>query len=97
MLLILVAIPRHSPTCADAIIKCPRLVHIVVNRFTMKDQMEMDLSKIKSVTLLKVSIFLFLLSILVSIISSLIRQTYDNRFCLLISKRYWLGMRRRIV
>ncbi|KAM7479487.1 hypothetical protein LguiA_027700 [Lonicera macranthoides] len=54
MLSILVAIARHSPTCADAIIKCPRLVHIVVNRFTMKDQMEINLSKIKSVTLLKV-------------------------------------------
>ncbi|KAK3015160.1 hypothetical protein RJ639_005306 [Escallonia herrerae] len=51
---ILIAIARHSPTSADAIMKCPRLVQVVVNRFTMKDQMEINPSKIKSVTLFKV-------------------------------------------
>ncbi|KAK2974314.1 hypothetical protein RJ640_026875, partial [Escallonia rubra] len=51
---ILIAIARHSPTSADAIMKCPRLVQVVVNRFTMKEQMEINPSKIKSVTLFKV-------------------------------------------
>ncbi|XP_059653903.1 transcriptional elongation regulator MINIYO [Cornus florida] len=51
---ILIAIARHSPTCANAIMKCPRLVQTVVDRFTMKDQMEVHPAKIKSVTLLKV-------------------------------------------
>lgn len=51
---ILIAVARHSPTCANAVMKCPRLVHTVVNRFTINDQMEINPSKIKSVTLLKV-------------------------------------------
>ncbi|KAI3714187.1 hypothetical protein L1987_72782 [Smallanthus sonchifolius] len=51
---ILVAIARHSPTCADAIMKCERLVQVVVHRFTTKDQMGVDFSKIKSVILMKV-------------------------------------------
>ncbi|XP_052192752.1 transcriptional elongation regulator MINIYO [Diospyros lotus] len=51
---ILVAIARHSPTCANAIMMCQRLVQTVVNRFTMKDPMDVSPSKIKSVTLLKV-------------------------------------------
>ncbi|KVH88004.1 transcriptional elongation regulator MINIYO isoform X1 [Cynara cardunculus var. scolymus] len=51
---ILVAIARHSPTCADAIMKCERLVQVIVHRFTTKDQMGVDFSKIKSVILVKV-------------------------------------------
>uniref|UniRef100_A0A5B7BRB8 Transcriptional elongation regulator MINIYO n=1 Tax=Davidia involucrata TaxID=16924 RepID=A0A5B7BRB8_DAVIN len=51
---ILIAIARHSPTCANSIMKCKRLIQTVVDRFTMKDQMEIYPSKIKSVTLLKV-------------------------------------------
>lgn len=56
---ILVAIARHSPTCANAIMMCQRLVQTVVNRFTMKDPMDVSPSKIKSVTLLKVRLFFF--------------------------------------
>ena len=55
---ILVAIARHSPTCADAIMKCQRLVQTVVDRFTTKELMEANPSKIKSVTLLRVSNFM---------------------------------------
>ncbi|XP_057500992.1 transcriptional elongation regulator MINIYO-like [Actinidia eriantha] len=51
---ILVAIARHSPTCADAIMKCQRLVQTVVDRFSTKELMEANPSKIKSVTLLRV-------------------------------------------
>lgn len=51
---ILVAIARHSPTCADAIMKCDRLVQVIVHRFTTKDHMGVDFSKIKSVILVKV-------------------------------------------
>lgn len=58
---LLIAIARHSPTCANAIMMCQRLVQTVVDRFTMKDQMEVHLSKIKSVTLLKVSNFFFII------------------------------------
>lgn len=57
---ILIAIARHSPTCANAIMMCQRLVQTVVDRFTTKDPMEVHLSKIKSVTLLKVSNFFFI-------------------------------------
>ncbi|XP_076905908.1 transcriptional elongation regulator MINIYO-like [Bidens hawaiensis] len=51
---ILVAIARHSPTCADAIMKCERLVQVIVHRFTTKNQTGVDYSKIKSVILMKV-------------------------------------------
>lgn len=51
---ILIAIARHSPTCAEAIMKCERLVQVIVHRFTTKDQMGVDFSKIKSVILMKV-------------------------------------------
>ncbi|RZC71561.1 hypothetical protein C5167_034741 [Papaver somniferum] len=50
---ILIGIARHSPTCADAIIKCPRLVQAVVSRFTGKDSHPSP-SKIKIITLVKV-------------------------------------------
>nr|XP_043638660.1 transcriptional elongation regulator MINIYO [Erigeron canadensis] len=51
---IMLAIARHSPTCADAIMKCDRLLQVIVQRFTTKDQMDVDFSKIKSVILIKV-------------------------------------------
>ncbi|XP_010272317.1 PREDICTED: transcriptional elongation regulator MINIYO [Nelumbo nucifera] len=51
---ILVQIARHSPTCANAIMKCERLVQTVVDRFIKKDTVEIHPSEIKSVTLLKV-------------------------------------------
>lgn len=50
---ILIAIARHSPTCATAVIKCQQLVQTIINKFTSKEQMEISTSKIKSVTLLK--------------------------------------------
>ncbi|XP_027359785.1 transcriptional elongation regulator MINIYO [Abrus precatorius] len=50
---ILIAIARHSPTCANAILKCERLIQIIVNRFTI-DNLEIRFSMIKSVRLLKV-------------------------------------------
>ncbi|XP_057966389.1 transcriptional elongation regulator MINIYO [Malania oleifera] len=50
----LIVIARHSPSCADAIIKCQRLIQTIIIRFTMKDRMEIFPSMIKSVTLLKV-------------------------------------------
>ncbi|KAL6514176.1 hypothetical protein OROHE_019163 [Orobanche hederae] len=51
---ILIAIARHSPACAAAISDYGRLVQTIVNRFASKEQMEINSSKIKSVTLLKV-------------------------------------------
>lgn len=58
---ILVAIARHSPTGANAIMTCQRLVQTVVDRFTTKEATKVNPSKIKSVTLLKVSNFFLLL------------------------------------
>ncbi|KAG9152671.1 hypothetical protein Leryth_020883 [Lithospermum erythrorhizon] len=51
---ILIAIARHSPTCATAIMNCQRLVETIVNRFVMEDPTKINPSKIKSVKLLKV-------------------------------------------
>nr|GLL37160.1 transcriptional elongation regulator MINIYO isoform X2 [Ipomoea trifida] len=51
---ILIAIARHSPTCANAIMKCKSLVQIIVNRFSAIDPMKITPSKIKAVTLLKI-------------------------------------------
>ncbi|XP_043702018.1 transcriptional elongation regulator MINIYO [Telopea speciosissima] len=51
---ILVGIARHSLTCVNAIMKCERLVQVIVDRFSKKDSMEIHLSRIKFVTLLKV-------------------------------------------
>ncbi|XP_030483763.2 transcriptional elongation regulator MINIYO isoform X2 [Cannabis sativa] len=51
---ILIAIARHSPTSANTIMKCERLIEAVVHRFTAKENMEIYHSKTKSVTLLKV-------------------------------------------
>ncbi|KAE8724924.1 F-box protein SKIP23-like isoform X1 [Hibiscus syriacus] len=54
MVSVLVAIARHSPMGANAIMKCQRLVQTVVHRFTANSSMEVYPSKIKSVCLLKV-------------------------------------------
>ncbi|XP_075515229.1 transcriptional elongation regulator MINIYO-like [Primulina tabacum] len=51
---ILIAIARHSPTCAAAIMNCERLVQTVANRFTLKEHMEINPCKIKIVKLIKV-------------------------------------------
>lgn len=51
---ILIAIARHSPTCAAAIMNCERLVQAVANRFTLKEPMEINPCKIKIVKLIKV-------------------------------------------
>ncbi|KAK4477255.1 hypothetical protein RD792_016469 [Penstemon davidsonii] len=51
---ILIALARHSPECAAAIVNCERLVQTIANRFTLKQQTEINPCKIKSVTLLKV-------------------------------------------
>ncbi|KAI8025339.1 Transcriptional elongation regulator MINIYO [Camellia lanceoleosa] len=45
---ILIAIAKHSPTCAKAIMNSERLVQTVVDRFTTKEPMEVNPSKIKS-------------------------------------------------
>ncbi|XP_011088658.1 transcriptional elongation regulator MINIYO isoform X2 [Sesamum indicum] len=50
---ILIAISRHSPTCAAAVMDCGRLVQTVARRFASKEQMEINSCKIKSVMLLK--------------------------------------------
>ena len=49
-----IAIAKNSPTCANAIIKCERLVHTLIGRFAEKDKIGVYPFKIKSVTLLKV-------------------------------------------
>ncbi|KZV20255.1 hypothetical protein F511_25524 [Dorcoceras hygrometricum] len=51
---ILIALARHSPTCADAIMNCERLVQTVAYRFTLKEHMEFNPCKIKCVKLIKV-------------------------------------------
>eukprot|EP00257_Ricinus_communis_P021009 XP_015580388.1 transcriptional elongation regulator MINIYO [Ricinus communis] len=51
---VLIAIARHSPTGANAIMKCQGLIYTIVQKFTMGDTIEINPSKIKSVTLLKV-------------------------------------------
>ncbi|XVE93929.1 hypothetical protein REPUB_Repub01dG0236400 [Reevesia pubescens] len=54
MISVLIAIARHSPMCANAIMKCQRLVQTIVDRFTANNSMEIYPSKIKYVCLLKV-------------------------------------------
>ncbi|XP_008448341.3 transcriptional elongation regulator MINIYO isoform X1 [Cucumis melo] len=54
ILSILVAIARHSPICAQAIMKCDRLIELIVQRFTMSEKIDILSLKIKSVVLLKV-------------------------------------------
>ncbi|KAL8151359.1 hypothetical protein V2J09_021167 [Rumex salicifolius] len=54
ILSILVAIARHSPTCASAIFNCERLVQTLQHRFMLKDKREDQACKIKSVKLVRV-------------------------------------------
>ncbi|ERN00390.1 transcriptional elongation regulator MINIYO isoform X2 [Amborella trichopoda] len=54
LLSILVALARHSPTCANAIVKCPRLLETIVNRFIKKSTMDISHADLKSVCLLRV-------------------------------------------
>lgn len=51
---ILIAIVRHSPSCANAVLKCERLIQAIVDRFTVNN-LEIRTSMIKSVKLFKVS------------------------------------------
>ncbi|TQD96299.1 hypothetical protein C1H46_018065 [Malus baccata] len=51
---ILIAIARHSPKCAVAIMNCERLLETIISRFIAKDTVDIQPSKIKSVRLLKV-------------------------------------------
>ncbi|XP_015694222.2 transcriptional elongation regulator MINIYO [Oryza brachyantha] len=51
---ILVALARHSPQSADAILNCPRLVQNVVKLLIKQGSMEIYSSQIKGVNLLKV-------------------------------------------
>lgn len=53
---ILIGLSRHSRACADAVMKCPRLVQTIANRFAKKVTVEAHPSMIKSVILLKVGI-----------------------------------------
>ncbi|XP_061360089.1 transcriptional elongation regulator MINIYO [Gastrolobium bilobum] len=50
---ILIAIVRHSPSCANAVLKCQGLIQTIVHKFTV-DNLETRSSMIKSVILLKV-------------------------------------------
>ncbi|XP_039059741.1 transcriptional elongation regulator MINIYO-like [Hibiscus syriacus] len=54
MVSVLVAIARHSPMGANAIMKCQRLVQTIVHRFTANSSTEVYPAKVKSVCLLKV-------------------------------------------
>ncbi|KAM1483174.1 hypothetical protein TB2_034606 [Malus domestica] len=51
---ILIAIARHSPKCAVAIMNCERLLETIISRFIAKDTVDIQPSKIKSVRFLKV-------------------------------------------
>ncbi|OIW21529.1 hypothetical protein TanjilG_06143 [Lupinus angustifolius] len=50
---ILIAIARHSPSCANAVLNCQRLIQIIVHIFNV-EKLEPRSSMIKSVNLLKV-------------------------------------------
>ncbi|KAL1356044.1 hypothetical protein HN51_008020 [Arachis hypogaea] len=50
---ILIAIVRHSPSCANAVLNCERLIQTIVKRFTVNN-LEIRWSMIKSVNLMKV-------------------------------------------
>lgn len=49
----LIGLARHSPTCANAIVQCPRLIQNVVNILTRQGMMELP-CQIKAITILKV-------------------------------------------
>ncbi|KAJ7947245.1 Transcriptional elongation regulator MINIYO [Quillaja saponaria] len=53
IILVLLALARHSPFCANAIMKCERLIQTIVHRFTVNN-MEIQSSMIKSISLFKV-------------------------------------------
>jgi hypothetical protein len=55
---ILVALARHSPQSADAILNCTKLVQNVVKLLDKQGSTEIHSSEIKVVTLLKVSLLL---------------------------------------
>ncbi|CAN6461079.1 unnamed protein product [Victoria cruziana] len=54
LLPVLIAFARHSPACARAIMECPRLVDIVINRFVKTGTLSISSSETKSVHLLTV-------------------------------------------
>uniref|UniRef100_A0A6V7QRL3 Transcriptional elongation regulator MINIYO n=1 Tax=Ananas comosus var. bracteatus TaxID=296719 RepID=A0A6V7QRL3_ANACO len=51
---ILIALARHSPQSADAILRCPRLIPTVIKMFTKQGSAEIQPSRIKATALLKV-------------------------------------------
>ncbi|KAK8940043.1 hypothetical protein KSP40_PGU018533 [Platanthera guangdongensis] len=53
LLSVLIGLARHSPTCANAIIQCPRLIQNVVNILTRQGMMELA-CQIKAITMIKV-------------------------------------------
>lgn len=57
---VLVALARHSPHSADAILNCPRLIQSVTKLLINQGSMEIRSSQIKGVTLLKVIFFVLL-------------------------------------
>lgn len=71
---LLIAIARHSPECANAVMNCQRLIQTVVSRFIAKESVEIQPSKIKSVRLLKVgSLCTFISSCLIGFVPNPIR------------------------
>ncbi|KAI4367245.1 hypothetical protein MLD38_023007 [Melastoma candidum] len=54
LLSILIAISRHSPVAADAVVECPMLIETIVSRFTMESNKDFNLCKIEYVVLFKV-------------------------------------------
>jgi RNA polymerase II-associated protein 1 len=52
---ILVALVRHSPQSADAILNCPRLIESVTKLLTKQGSMDIHSSQIKGANLLKVT------------------------------------------
>lgn len=55
LLSILIAISRHSPVAANAIVECPMLLETIVSRFTMENNRDFNPCKIKSIILFKVN------------------------------------------
>lgn len=51
---ILIALARHSPQSADAILRCRRLIPTVIKMFTKQGSAEIQPSQIKATALLKV-------------------------------------------
>jgi len=56
LLSILIALARHSPTTANAIMRCPRLIQSVVKMCTRHGTADTPV-QIKAIILLKVSFF----------------------------------------